>query len=91
MDVLALSSSASAASLAGNFPLFTSRVRVRRNRENLFVKQKKFLVSASKREEPKLNEWDQMELNFGRLLGEDPKLTLAKVRFRKKWFFEFLR
>ncbi|KAG7654079.1 S1 domain [Arabidopsis suecica] len=83
MDVLALSSSASAASLAGNLPLFTSRVRVRRNRENLFVKQKKFLVSASKREEPKLNEWDQMELNFGRLLGEDPKLTLAKIVARK--------
>ncbi|CAL9214753.1 unnamed protein product [Arabidopsis halleri] len=84
MDVLALSSSASAAaSLAGNFPLFSSRVKVRRNRENLLAKQKKFLVSASKREEPKLNEWDQMELNFGRLLGEDPKLTLAKIVARK--------
>lgn len=83
MEVLALSSSASAVSLAGNFPLFTSRVRVRRNGQNLLVTQKKFLVSASKREEPKLNEWDQMELKFGRLLGEDPKLTLAKVRFFK--------
>lgn len=87
MDVLALSSSASAAAtaapaayIAGNFRLFPSRVRVRRNREILLAKQKKFLVSASKREEPKLNEWDQMELKFGRLLGEDPKLTLAKVR-----------
>ncbi|CAA0196602.1 putative ribosomal protein L21 [Arabidopsis thaliana] len=87
MDVLALSSSASAAapsaSLAGKFLSFPSRVRVRRNRENLLAKQKKFLVSASKREEPKLNEWDQMELNFGRLLGEDPKLTLAKIVARK--------
>lgn len=83
MDFFALSSSASAASLAGNFPLFPSRVRVRRNREILLSKQKKFLVSASKREEPKLNEWDQMEFKFGRLLGEDPKLTLAKVRFCK--------
>lgn len=82
MDVLALSSSASAAaSLAGNLTLFPCRVIVRRNQENLSARQNKFLVSASKREEPKLNEWDQMELKFGRLLGEDPKLTLAKVRF----------
>ncbi|XP_010494619.1 PREDICTED: uncharacterized protein LOC104771738 [Camelina sativa] len=89
MDVLALSSSASAsaatsvASFAGNFPLFPSRVRVRRDRDTLLAKQKRFLVSASKREEPKLNEWDQMELKFGRLLGEDPKLTLAKIVARK--------
>ncbi|EOA39729.1 hypothetical protein CARUB_v10008376mg [Capsella rubella] len=87
MDVLALSSSASAAatvySIAGNFPSFPARVSVRRDRDNLLAKQKKFLVSASKREEPKLNEWDQMELKFGRLLGEDPKLTLAKIVARK--------
>ncbi|KAL1216169.1 hypothetical protein V5N11_033793 [Cardamine amara subsp. amara] len=83
MDVLALSSSASAVSLAGNLSLITSRVRVRRNRDNLLTTQKKFLVFASKREEPKLNEWDQMELKFGRLLGEDPKLTLAKIVARK--------
>uniref|UniRef100_A0A1J3DVF7 30S ribosomal protein S1 n=1 Tax=Noccaea caerulescens TaxID=107243 RepID=A0A1J3DVF7_NOCCA len=84
MDVLALSSSASAAaSFAGNFQLFSCRVIVRRNQENLSAKHNKFLVSASKREEPKLNEWDQMELKFGRLLGEDPKLTLAKIVARK--------
>ncbi|CAH2038052.1 unnamed protein product [Thlaspi arvense] len=90
MDVIALSSSASApasaaltGSIAGSFPLLPSSVRVRRNRGNLLAKQKKFLVSASKREEPKLNEWDQMELKFGRLLGEDPKLTLAKIVARK--------
>uniref|UniRef100_A0A1J3GWB0 30S ribosomal protein S1 n=1 Tax=Noccaea caerulescens TaxID=107243 RepID=A0A1J3GWB0_NOCCA len=84
MDVLALSSSASAAaSFAGNFQLFPCRVIVRRNQENLSAKHNKFLVSASKREEPKLNEWDQMELKFGRLLGEDPKLTLAKIVARK--------
>ncbi|XP_010458715.1 PREDICTED: uncharacterized protein LOC104739933 [Camelina sativa] len=88
MDVLALSSSASASaatvsSFAGNFPLFPSRVRVRRDRDTLLAEQKRFLVSASKREEPKLNEWDQMELKFGRLLGEDPKLTLAKIVARK--------
>jgi hypothetical protein len=28
---------------------------------------------------PPLDKWDMMELNFGRFLGEDPKLTLAKV------------
>lgn len=40
------------------------------------------MVLASK-EEPKLNQWDQMELKFGRLLGEDPKLTMAKIMGRK--------
>lgn len=79
MDVLALSSSASAAvSIAGSFPLFPSSVR---KLKNVPAKHKKFVVSASKREEPKLSEWDQMELKFGRLLGEDPKLTIAKVIF----------
>ena len=29
---------------------------------------------------PPLDKWDIMELGFGRFLGEDPKLTLAKVR-----------
>ncbi|TVU33670.1 hypothetical protein EJB05_25502, partial [Eragrostis curvula] len=28
---------------------------------------------------PSLDKWDMMELDFGRFLGEDPKLTLAKV------------
>ncbi|KAH0877277.1 hypothetical protein HID58_064671, partial [Brassica napus] len=74
MDVLAFSSSASAA------VLFPSSVRLRRNVQ---AKHKRFVVSASKREEPKLSEWDQMELKFGRLLGEDPKLTLAKIVARK--------
>ncbi|XP_038971106.1 uncharacterized protein LOC103719423 isoform X2 [Phoenix dactylifera] len=32
---------------------------------------------------PELDKWDQMELKFGRLLGEDPKLTLAKIMARK--------
>ncbi|KAF3588746.1 hypothetical protein F2Q69_00026487 [Brassica cretica] len=74
MDVLAFSSSASAA------VLFPSSVGLRRNVQ---AKHKRFVVSASKREEPKLSEWDQMELKFGRLLGEDPKLTLAKIVARK--------
>ncbi|XP_078441733.1 nucleic acid-binding, OB-fold-like protein [Wolffia australiana] len=32
---------------------------------------------------PEFDKWDQMELKFGRLLGEDPKLTLAKIMGRK--------
>lgn len=35
------------------------------------------------RDGPELDKWDQMELKFGRLLGEDPKLTLAKIMARK--------
>lgn len=41
-------------------------------------KPRKFWVSASK-DEPQLDEWDKMELKFGRMIGEDPKITLAKV------------
>eukprot|EP00262_Sarcandra_glabra_P012080 TRINITY_DN3033_c0_g1_i1.p1 TRINITY_DN3033_c0_g1~~TRINITY_DN3033_c0_g1_i1.p1 ORF type:complete len:742 (+),score=164.33 TRINITY_DN3033_c0_g1_i1:136-2361(+) len=41
-----------------------------------------FIVYAS-RDDPNLDRWDQMELKFGRLLGEDPKLTLAKIMGRK--------
>ncbi|KAK8549753.1 hypothetical protein V6N13_073531 [Hibiscus sabdariffa] len=37
----------------------------------------------AEKEEPKLDKWDQMELKFGRLLGEDPKLTIAKIMGRK--------
>ncbi|KAL2342776.1 hypothetical protein Fmac_004061 [Flemingia macrophylla] len=45
-------------------------------------------VSASRPQEgkdepPKLDSYDLMELKFGRLLGEDPKLTLAKIMGRK--------
>ncbi|KAI4367901.1 hypothetical protein MLD38_016527 [Melastoma candidum] len=32
---------------------------------------------------PELNSYDMMELKFGKLLGEDPKLTLAKIMGRK--------
>ncbi|XP_010533685.1 PREDICTED: uncharacterized protein LOC104809401 [Tarenaya hassleriana] len=86
MDGLAFSSAAyaaTAASLAGKSVPFPAVVRIRRKREELSGGQRKFIVSASKKEEPKLNEWDQMELKFGRLLGEDPKLTLAKIMARK--------
>lgn len=39
---------------------------------------RKLIVFASK-DESKLDQWDQMELKFGRMLGEDPKITYAKV------------
>ncbi|KAG6606113.1 hypothetical protein SDJN03_03430, partial [Cucurbita argyrosperma subsp. sororia] len=42
----------------------------------------KFSVLASK-EEAELDKWDQMELKFGRMIGEDPKLTLAKIMSKK--------
>ncbi|XP_022159777.1 uncharacterized protein LOC111026097 isoform X2 [Momordica charantia] len=42
----------------------------------------RFSVLASK-EEAELDRWDQMELKFGRLIGEDPKLTLAKIMSKK--------
>ncbi|XP_057764385.1 uncharacterized protein LOC130985422 isoform X2 [Salvia miltiorrhiza] len=45
-------------------------------------KPRKFWVSASK-DEPQLDEWDKMELKFGRMIGEDPKITLAKIMGRK--------
>uniref|UniRef100_A0A2P2KD43 30S ribosomal protein S1 n=1 Tax=Rhizophora mucronata TaxID=61149 RepID=A0A2P2KD43_RHIMU len=56
-----------------------------KRREIRFPRRNGFLVLAAKEEEqPKLDQWDQMELKFGRLLGEDPKLTLAKIMARKE-------
>ncbi|XP_042952812.1 uncharacterized protein LOC122289677 isoform X3 [Carya illinoinensis] len=47
-------------------------------------KGNRFTVFASKDgDPPKLDQWDQMELKYGHLLGEDPKLTLAKIMGRK--------
>ncbi|XP_057977820.1 uncharacterized protein LOC131164558 isoform X2 [Malania oleifera] len=59
--------------------LFSS---TRRTKTLSFPRRSRLTVSASK-EDLKLDKWDQMELKFGRLLGEDPKLTLAKIRGRK--------
>ncbi|KAK4435298.1 hypothetical protein Salat_0693200 [Sesamum alatum] len=47
-----------------------------------YRKPRKLLVFASK-DDSKLDEWDKMELKFGRMLGEDPKITLAKIMGRK--------
>ncbi|XP_027183256.1 uncharacterized protein LOC113781505 isoform X3 [Coffea eugenioides] len=43
----------------------------------------KFQSWQLKTSPPKLDPLDQMELKFGRMLGEDPKLTLAKIMARK--------
>ncbi|KAL2517085.1 Nucleic acid-binding [Abeliophyllum distichum] len=45
-------------------------------------KPRKLLVFASK-DDSKLDQWDQMELKFGRMLGEDPKITYAKIMGQK--------
>lgn len=56
----------------------------RRSRNLTFAKRpRNFLVFATKDEPPKLDQWDQTELKFGKMPGEDPKLTLAKMMVRK--------
>lgn len=45
-------------------------------------RHRKFVLFAAK-DEDKFDSYDQMELKFGRLIGEDPKLTLAKIIGRK--------
>ncbi|KAK4786639.1 hypothetical protein SAY86_010472 [Trapa natans] len=62
--------------------LFTGRRRVASRNLKRHQKTERFLVFASK-EDPRLNQWDQMELKFGKLLGEDPKLTMAKIMGKK--------
>ncbi|KAG9137912.1 hypothetical protein Leryth_025395 [Lithospermum erythrorhizon] len=55
----------------------------RRSRSVAFGrKQRSFRVCGSK-DEPVFDQWDQMELKFGRMIGEDPKLTMAKIKGRK--------
>ncbi|XP_024993397.1 uncharacterized protein LOC112527168 isoform X1 [Cynara cardunculus var. scolymus] len=43
---------------------------------------RKFGVFAAK-DDNKLGNWDQMERKFGKLIGENPKLTLAKIKDSK--------
>ncbi|KAB5564479.1 hypothetical protein DKX38_004533 [Salix brachista] len=68
------------------FPSPSVGVRARnRRREIWFPRKNGFLVLAAKEEgQAKLDQWDQMELKFGHYLGEDPKLTLAKIMARKE-------
>lgn len=45
----------------------------------LHKQQKKFVVFGTK-DEKKLGNWDQMEVKFGKLIGQNPKLTLSKIK-----------
>ncbi|KAE8055291.1 hypothetical protein FH972_012142 [Carpinus fangiana] len=80
-----------ALTIAKTSSFFTSGTRVhifRRRSRILSVitqnKRNRLVVFASKEgDPPKLDQWDQMELKFGHMMGEDPKLTLAKIMGRK--------
>ncbi|XP_071702790.1 uncharacterized protein [Rutidosis leptorrhynchoides] len=41
--------------------------------------QKKFVLYCTK-DEKKIGNWDQMEMKFGKLIGQNPKLTLSKIK-----------
>ncbi|KAJ0049503.1 hypothetical protein Pint_16108 [Pistacia integerrima] len=86
MEGLLLAASTSpSCSFSTNALLFpsVSASRAIQRREVYFPrKSKKFSVFAAK-EEPRFDQWDLMELKFGKMLGEDPKLTLAKIMGRK--------
>ncbi|XP_027921033.1 uncharacterized protein LOC114179038 isoform X2 [Vigna unguiculata] len=78
--------------LTGSKPFFTnlhwSSSHTRTPTRTISMKQRvKVFASQSPNEEekksPKLDSYDMMELKFGRLIGEDPKLTLAKIMGRK--------
>ncbi|KAG9441126.1 hypothetical protein H6P81_016980 [Aristolochia fimbriata] len=60
-----------------------SRLALPSGKSCVSVRRPCIRVSAASREGPELDKWDQMELKFGRLMGEDPKLTLAKIIGRK--------
>ncbi|GAV89912.1 S1 domain-containing protein, partial [Cephalotus follicularis] len=87
MDGLPLTTAVTGgSSLATNGLLFRSipvtRIGVTLKRNIFFTRRRRYSIFAAK-EDPKFDHWDQMELKFGRLLGEDPKLTLAKIMARK--------
>ncbi|XP_065858231.1 uncharacterized protein [Euphorbia lathyris] len=85
MDGLTLATTATTSttaysSLYASKSLFPSVVKrsIGRRRELGFPRKSKFVVFGAAQEEPKFDQWDQMEFKFGQMLGEDPKLTLAK-------------
>lgn len=80
MDSLTLSTTTNANSFSA-IQFFSQRIFHDKKSRILtfpYRKPRKLLVFASK-DEPQLDEWDKMELKFGRMIGEDPKITLAKV------------
>ncbi|KAB2608566.1 hypothetical protein D8674_011734 [Pyrus ussuriensis x Pyrus communis] len=69
-------------SAANTTPFFLTHTRLLPSLSSttqIFPPRNKKCVVYSSREEPKLDPLDQMELKFGRLIGEDPKLTTAEV------------
>ncbi|KAK9277385.1 hypothetical protein L1049_006928 [Liquidambar formosana] len=80
MDAFSLTTTAS---FSVNRSLIPSFSATRTTRNLSFSRRPRFLVSASSKDDSKLDPWDNMELKFGHLLGEDPKLTLAKIMGRK--------
>ncbi|KAJ0619199.1 putative nucleic acid-binding, RNA-binding domain, S1 [Helianthus annuus] len=46
-------------------------------------KRHRKFVSFAAKDDASFDSYDQMEIKFGRLIGEDPKLTLAKILGRK--------
>lgn len=89
MGSLPLTSKSSFFITTTQFPFFSSSSNTRRRTTTttttVFLNQRKnykVFASSSRDEDkntPQLDNYDLMELKFGRLLGEDPKLTLAKV------------
>ncbi|CAJ1937472.1 unnamed protein product [Sphenostylis stenocarpa] len=79
--------------LTGSKPFFTnlswSSSHITRTKTRTISLNQRVKVFASQsrneeqREPPKLDSYDLMELKFGQLMGEDPKLTLAKIMGRK--------
>ncbi|KAI3727605.1 hypothetical protein L6452_16223 [Arctium lappa] len=53
-----------------------------RNLHSPHKQLRKFVVFAAKNDD-KLGNWDQMELKFGKLIGENPELTLEKIKDSK--------
>ncbi|XP_062026701.1 uncharacterized protein LOC133742981 [Rosa rugosa] len=72
--------------LTTNTPFLTTRTRfpsLSRISNPVFPPKNTKFIACSSKDEPKLDPLDQMELKFGRMIGEDPKLTLAKILGRK--------
>lgn len=88
MESLPLTTKTSFLTATTHFPWLPSSNRTTTTRRTVYLNQRKInkvFASSShsydEQKKPKLDNEDLMELKFGRLLGEDPKLTLAKVFF----------
>ncbi|XP_051151312.1 uncharacterized protein LOC127265531 [Andrographis paniculata] len=84
MDSLTLSATLFANGSAG-FQLFPHPfVPAKKSKILAFQSRKSRELSCSaSKGDANLDDWDRMELKFGRMIGEDPKITLAKIMGRK--------